>query len=233
MNTTTSLFPTTLIRSIIWGMGGLSLVGIVYCTGTPQPDESPPQVQAESIILFDGSSFDGWEGDLSYFRIEDKAIVAGRMEKEIPTNKFLCTEEVYEDFELALQVKFPTENNNGGIQIHSERIADHHEVIGYQIDVGYAGENPVWASIYDESRRNKFLVEAPADRIAVLLKKDGFNSYKIRAEGPRIQVWFNGEEVVDYVEEATDIPHSGIICVQIHGGPPSEAWYKDIVLTKL
>ena len=76
-------------------------------------------------------------------------------------------------------------------------------------------------------------MEAPKERIAALLNKEGFNRYKIRAEGPRIQVWFNGEEVVDYVEEVSDIPHAGIICVQIHGGPPSEAWYKDIVLTKL
>ena len=227
------LLSTGVIRCLIWGICYISLVGMIHCTGNSPPNKSSTPEETDSLILFDGSSFSGWEGDLSFFRIEDNAIVAGSMEKDIPTNKFLCTEGVYEDFELTLQVKFPTTNNNGGIQIHSERITDHHEVIGYQIDVGYAGDNPVWASIYDESRRNKFLVEAPADRISVLLNKEGYNRYKIRAEGPRIQVWFNGEEVVDYIEEASDIPQAGIICVQIHGGPPSEAWYKDIVLRKL
>lgn len=183
--------------------------------------------------LFDGQSFAGWEGEQSFFRIEEGAIVAGSMEQDIPTNKFLCTEQSYEDFELSLQVKFPTDNNNGGIQIRTQRIPDHHEVIGYQVDVGYAGGEPVWASIYDESRRNKFIAEAPADRIAELLRRDAYNDYRIRCEGPRIQVWFNGEEVIDYSEADEDIDRSGIICVQIHSGPPSEAWYKDIMIQEL
>ena len=211
---------------------GLLLFGGLACKEpTTQSEEESPS--PESISLFDAQTFDGWEGDKTFFRLEEKAIVAGSMETEIPTNKFLCTEENFGDFELSLQVKFPTDNNNGGIQIRSKRIPDHHEVIGYQVDVGYAGGKPVWASIYDESRRNKFLVEAPSERIADLLKKDDFNRYVIRAEGPRIQVWFNGEKVVDYVEEDPEIPQSGVICVQIHSGPPSEAWYKDITLKKL
>ena len=195
--------------------------------------EIPEPKEAGDFSLFDGTSFTGWEGDPEFFRIEDQAIVAGSMEKEIPTNKFLCTEAHYENFELRMKVKFPTQNNNGGIQIRSKRIPNHHEVIGYQVDVGYAGEDPVWASIYDESRRNTFIAKAPAERIAELLRKEAYNDYRIRCEGPRIQVWFNGEEVVDYTEKDPEIDRSGIICVQIHSGPPSEAWYKDIHLRAL
>ena len=212
-------------------LGLLILGGLACKEATTHPKEESTSM--ELIPLFDGQTFEGWEGEDAFFRVEDKAIVAGSMKEEIPTNKFLCTEEKFGDFELRLQVKFPTENNNGGIQIRSKRIPDHHEVIGYQVDVGYAGDKPVWASIYDESRRNKFLVEAPADRIATLLDKNGFNEYVIRAEGPRIQVWFNEEKVVDYIEEEPEISQNGVICVQIHGGPPSEAWYKDITLKHL
>ena len=186
-----------------------------------------------TVSMFDGSTLNGWEGPTDFFRVEDQAIVAGSMEENIPQNQFLCTEKTYENFELKLKVKFPTQNNNGGIQIRSKRIPDDHEVIGYQVDVGYSGGNAVWASIYDESRRNRFIAEADSAQITRLLKKDDYNDYRILADGPRIQVWFNGEQVVDYLEEEDGIDRSGIICVQIHGGPPSEAWYRDITIEEL
>ncbi|MHC5076457.1 MAG: hypothetical protein ACYTFM_08515, partial [Planctomycetota bacterium] len=41
------------------------------------------------VPMFDGKTFNGWEGDLNWFRIEDEAIVAGTLEKEVPLNFFL------------------------------------------------------------------------------------------------------------------------------------------------
>lgn len=38
---------------------------------------------------------------------------------------------------------------------------------------------------------------------------------------------------VDWVEADATVPARGVICVQIHSGPPSEAWYRDITLTEL
>jgi hypothetical protein len=66
-----------------------------------------------------------------------------------------------------------------------------------------------------------------------VVKVDDWNDYVIRAEGPRIQIWLNGVQTVDYVEDDPKIETSGVIALQIHGGPPSEAWYKDITLLDL
>ena len=66
-----------------------------------------------------------------------------------------------------------------------------------------------------------------------IIKVDDWNDYAIRAEGRRIQLWINGVQTVDYVEEDPKIETTGVICVQIHGGPPTEAWYKDITLLDL
>ncbi|MEO1214302.1 MAG: DUF1080 domain-containing protein [Bacteroidota bacterium] len=224
-------------NTINWGFF-LSFLLFISCSPlTKETDTSASgEMQKEatkSYALFDGKSFEGWEGPDEFFRIEDATIIAGSLEREIPTNLFMCTEKKFEDFDLSLKVKFQPYKNNGGIQIRSERIPDDHEVIGYQVDVGYAGEKPVWASIYDESRRNKFIAEADADRIAALLKKDDFNDYRILCEGPHLKVWFNGEQVIDYVEEEEGIARKGKICVQIHGGSPAEASYKDIVIEEL
>jgi len=233
------MLPTTHSAriSISWG---ILFVLILFFSCSPQKKEAEQTIAEETqpmekqaVALFDGESFKGWEGPDEFFRIEDGAIIAGSLEKEIPTNLFMCTEKEFEDFVLSLKVRFQPYTNNGGIQIRTERIPDDHEVIGYQVDVGYAGEMPVWASIYDESRRNRFVAEADAERIAALLKKDEFNDYRILCEGPNIKVWFNGEQVIDYVEEEEGIARKGKICVQIHGGSPAEATYKDIVIEEL
>lgn len=201
----------------------LSLLTLLTCLLlTPvQAEEAQP--------IFDGESFTGWEGNLDWFRIEDGAVVGGTLKKKIPNNEFLCTEKRYKNFDLTLKVKVKGKRCNAGIQFRTERIPDHHEVIGYQADVGIGW----WGSLYDESRRNKLLVTADKDTIKKILKPDDWNEYRIRCEGKRIQLWLNGVQTVDYTEEDPDIPDEGIIGLQIHSGPPTEAWYKDILLTEL
>ena len=66
-----------------------------------------------------------------------------------------------------------------------------------------------------------------------ILKKEDWNEYVIRAEGPHIQLWINGTKTVDYKEEDAKIDRTGVIAVQIHGGPPSEASYKEIRIKEL
>ncbi len=60
-----------------------------------------------------------------------------------------------------------------------------------------------------------------------------WNDYVIRCEGKRIRLWINGFQTVDYTEEEDTIKQTGIVGLQIHGGGPSEAWYKDIVIRPL
>jgi hypothetical protein len=48
-----------------------------------------------------------------------------------------------------------------------------------------------------------------------------------------VQLWVNGRQTVDYTERDAAIPRTGVIALQIHGGPASEAWYKDIQIREL
>jgi len=175
----------------------------------------------------------GWEGKPDYFRIQDDVIIAGHSSDPIPNNEFFCTEKVYHDFEIRVKAKLTGKGNNAGIQFRSTRIPDHHEVIGYQCDIGHTATRPIWGSLYDESRRGKFLAEAPAADIRKVLNKDDYNDFVIRVEGPHVQIWLNGLQTVDYMEEQEDIEESGIICVQIHGGPQAEAYYKGLEIIEL
>ena len=185
------------------------------------------------VRLFDGKTFDGWEGNLKHFRIEGGAIVAGSLKEKIPNNEFLCTKQRYGDFELRLKAKLTGRGDNAGVQFRSERIPNHHEVIGFQCDIGKMGAKPIWGWLYDESRRRKFLVEADADKLTKALKADDWNDLTIRCEGSRIQIWVNGLQTVDYQETDDKIARTGIIGLQIHGGAPAEASYKDVMIKVL
>ena len=191
--------------------------------------------QRQAVKLFDGKTFNGWEGNLKLFRIEQGALVGGTLKEAIARNEFLCTKAEYDDFELRLKVKLvgdPTKAN-AGIQFRTQRIPDHHEVIGYQADMGQG----YWGALYDESRRKKVLAAPAADVLAKAFNVKGgredWNDYVIRAEGKRIRLTLNGVTTVDYTEPDEAIAQRGRICVQIHSGPPSEAWYKDLSLQTL
>jgi hypothetical protein len=191
--------------------------------------QSAGAAEPQTQRLFDGQTLAGWEGSTRWFRIEQGAIVGGSLQEAIPRNEFLCTEKEYADFELRLKFKVLGKGANAGVQIRSRRIPNHHEMIGYQADLG----DGWWGSLYDESRRRKVLAAADADKVAKVLKRDDWNEYVIRCTGRRIQLWINGYQTVDYTEEDPSIEQRGMIGLQIHGGPPSEAWYKDITLTGL
>jgi hypothetical protein len=181
--------------------------------------------------LFDGKSFNGWEGDLKLFRIEDGAITGGSLKESLAHNEFLCTTEEYDDFELRLKVKLIGDpaSANAGIQFRSKRIPNHHEVIGYQADMG----QHYWGALYDESRRRKILAGPNLDELNKVLKRGDWNDYVIRAEGKRVRLSINGFQTADYTETDDSVEQRGRICLQIHGGPPSEAWYKEIAIEPL
>ena len=204
----------------------VALAGLVPLT--PALNQEARNQQPASI--FDGKTFAGWEGNLAIFRIENGAIVGGTLKDKIVRNEFLCTTQTYGDFELRLKFKLlGGETANAGVQFRTKRIPNNHEVSGYQADMG-AGW---WGALYDESRRNKVLTGPNQDKMKDVVKPSTWNDYVIRAEGTHIQLWVNGVQTVDYVEDDPSIESQGVICPQIHAGPPAEAWYTDITILPL
>src|SRR5687767_5982281 len=179
---------------------------------------------ADPKPLFDGKSLAGWEGDEKTWRVEDGAIVGGSLETTVPQNEFLCTTRTYDHFELTLKFKLLGDpaKANAGVQFRTKRIPKHHEVIGYQADIGQG----YWGALYDESRRKKILAAPKTDDVSKLVKVGDWNDYTIRAEGPRIQLWLNGTKTVDYTEPDAKIDRTGVIALQVHGGAKSKVMYK-------
>jgi hypothetical protein len=187
----------------------------------------------QSLSLFDGESLKGWEGNASWFHVDHGAIVAGRLDETIPHNEFLCTTQNYDDFELRLEAKLVGKGKNAGVQFRSQRVRNTTEVSGYQADIGTLGKRSIWGALYDESRRRKMLVETNQELAKRIVKPDQWNAIKVICKGPHIQIFVNGQQTVDYTEQDKEIRDYGVIGLQIHSGPATEAWYRNIRVRQL
>jgi uncharacterized protein YcnI len=187
---------------------------------------------AKPVPLFDGKTLAGWEGDTEKtWKVEDGAITGGSLETVVPRNEFLCTTKTYENFELKVTFKLTGDKDkaNAGVQFRTKRIPKHHEVIGYQADIG----QNYWGALYDESRRNKVLAAPAKEVIEELVKHGEWNEYTIRCEGPRVRLWLNGTLTVDYTEADEKIERTGVIALQVHGGAKAKVAYKNITIEEL
>jgi hypothetical protein len=214
----TPMLRAVLLICATWLVGHAAPAGV-------QPAKAP-------VPLFDGKSFQGWEGDTTKtWRIVDGALVGGSLTEQVPKNDFLCTTRRYGNFVLRLKFKLVgTGFVNAGVQFRSERARDPaHEMVGYQADIG----DKYWGALYDESRRNRVLAGPDQGQMATLVKREDWNDYEVRAEGRRIRLTLNGQQTVDYTEEDPSVPASGLIGLQIHGGGKALVSYRDITIEEL
>jgi len=200
----------------------LSTLLLVECVSK----EGPPGA------LFDGQSFRGWNGNTeSVWRIENGVIVGGSLQGN-PRNEFLATDKVYRDFHLKLEYRLiGTEGFvNGGVQFHSQRIADPpNEMMGYQADIG-AGFT---GFLYDESRRRSFLAKADTNFISSIEREGEWNQYEIIARGNQVMIFLNGQRTIAYREREEGIPQEGHIALQIHGNCKAEISFRNLHIEEL
>lgn len=188
---------------------------------------------SKEVSLFDGYTFNGWEGDtLNTWRIEDNMIIGGSLIKNVPENNFLCTRRSYRNFILKFKIKLVGYEGfiNAGLQFRSVRATNpSNEMIGYQADWG----KEYWASLYDESRRNKTLASPDSAKVLTWIKQNDWNDYVILANNNRIRLFINGHKSVDYLESDISIPLSGLIGLQIHGGGKAKVYFKELYIKEL
>jgi hypothetical protein len=178
--------------------------------------------------VFNGVDLTGWDGDPGVGRVENGVIVGGNPRGN-PRNEFLAMSRRTGDFVLRLEYRLVGTEGfvNGGVQVRSERITDPaHEMSGYQADLG-AGHS---GSLYDESRRKRFLARATEEQVRRLERPGEWNRYEIRCTGPRVEIFLNGERTVDYTETEPGVVPAGRIALQIHGKCKAEIAFRKLEL---
>ena len=179
--------------------------------------------------IFDGKTLDGWtqRNGTATYTVENGTIV-GTTKKGSP-NSFLCSNKLYDNFELIFEVKVHN-NLNSGVQIRSQtKEGPKGRGNGPQVEIEASGPKGAESGyIYGEAAGGWM---TPGDKRKPHKHfKDGeWNKYRILAEGARIQTWINGTQISDLVDEAKLKSHpKGFIGLQVHGvgnrGPFDVAW---------
>ena len=146
------------------------------------------------VPLFNGRNLDGWQVDTPGIWSVQDGMIVGKHEG-LAYNDFLRTAAKYCDFILVLKFRLVDARGNSGVQFRSKPVPNSHEVSGYQADI----RQQYWGCLYDKSRRDRILVQAPAAALTKL-DKTGWNEYVIRAEGNHITHELNGSRTADYTE---------------------------------
>lgn len=174
---------------------------------------------------------DGWRLDENMSIDEDGVLIAGTMDSKIPQTLYASHNKVYYNFEMRAQAKaVGPEKTNGGFQIRSS-VNDKGIMSGYQADMGFK----YWGLIYDQGRRNSLLTKHEK---GIDLKKDinwgDWNDYRVVCKDNVIEVYINGKLFSKHTEKDEDIAKvKGVIGLQMHAGPPSVRYYRNIRVKEL
>lgn len=191
-----------------------------------------PDVDGQGwAAIFNGQDLRGWSqknGQATY-AVEEGAVV-GRTAKNSP-NSFLCSAADYGDFELTFEVKVD-EGLNSGVQIRSKSLLEFNDgrVHGPQVEIE---TGPAEAGyIYGEATGRGWL--SPHQVKTSAFQNDGWNRFIVRAVGPRIQTWINGQQIEDLYDPDSFL--KGFIGLQVHGvgdRGPFEVRWRDIRIRQL
>ena len=185
-----------------------------------------PAVQAADegfVSLFDGKTLNGWRGKEELWSVRDGAIVGSSKPAGIKSNTFLVYAEPFGDFVLRFEYKFS--GGNSGVQFRSAYTDDraNYVIRGYQADIGEG----YFGSLYDEKRRG-MLQAAAGEWVAAFLKENEWNRYEITAQGKNITLKINDLITAKYTEADSEIPRSGLLALQLHGGKGMEIQFRNI-----
>lgn len=156
---------------------GICLVGLVSVA--PVQDVS---AQGGWTTLFDGSNLNNFNpiGDANW-EIADGAVGADS------GSGFLVTKESYGDFELTLEF-WVDEPANSGIFVRCADATSVTDRNSYEVNI--------YDTRADQTYRTGGIVHIAAPN-SVIMTGGKWNSYEIKAEGSRLMVTLNGEEMVD------------------------------------
>jgi len=238
----------------------LVLGGAAVLADVAAPPVAAPAEPADMKSLFNGKDLSGWDGDPRLWTVKD-GVIHGETTKENPAggNTFLIWQggEVG-DFELRLAFRCAA-TNNSGIQYRSRHITDGSTknkwvVRGYQHELRNESKMPnVPGFIYDEGgKRGRICLAGEqatwqaeggkkvaatlitADEFAKLVRVDDWNDVVIRAEGNHVRHWLNGRLILDFTDADPKLALTkGVLALQLHGGAPMWAEFRDIRLKTL
>jgi hypothetical protein len=142
--------------------------------------------RAEWTTLFDGSSLDRWNAiGSANWALADRAVGAN------DGNGFLVSDRSYDDFELRLEF-WVDEPANSGIFIRCADPSSVNDRNCYEVNI--------YDTRADQTYRTGGIVHLAAPNV-VISSGGQWNTYHITAQGSRLIVSLNGDEMVDTTDD--------------------------------
>jgi hypothetical protein len=185
--------------------------------------ELPRKPKQES--LFNGKNLAGWNvyGTELWYVDNGELVCESGPDKEYG---YLGTRKYYDDFDLTLDFKQEADGNSG-VFIRSY-IKKGVEISGWQVEVAPPGNDT--GGIYESYGRG-WIAQIP-DEKENILKKEEWNTMRIKVVGDNVTTWLNGEQMTDLKDEKIG-QGKGRIMLQIHSGGGIKVRWKNLSLTEL
>src|SRR5665647_1258163 len=215
------------------------------------------------VRIFDGKTLDGWEGDSTYWSVENGEIVGVVTPNTLlKRNTFLIWGGMAANFELKVEYRI-SKNGNSGINYRSEEVKDiPYALKGCQADID--GKNQYTGQNYEERGRcivayrgQKVMLPKVMVSIQSLVKNnvwtasvltgslgnldslrehinESWNECHLIVKGNRMQHYINGVLMSDVTDnDRANRKFRGLLGVQVHVGPPMKVEYRNFRLKEL
>lgn len=174
--------------------------------------------------IFNGRDLTGWHisevnhhGNTKAWTVENGVLL---VTQDPPGNGgILLTNKKYKNFEVSLDIK-PDWGCDGGLFLRSTEKGEAYQVLLDYLEGGIVG------GVYGERLVDVKPDNSKAQHYMKWWKKDDWNHIRARIEGtdrPRIRVWLNGTQLVDWTDSANHLPGGateGMIALQAHRSDP-------------
>jgi 3-keto-disaccharide hydrolase len=190
------------------------------------PVVPPREGKSETIKLFNGKDLEGWEGNDKLWSVKDGVIV-GKNTEPVKVSTYLLTKRKFTDFRLKLAAKLAQSEMHSGVAFWGRQAPDKGDPHTY---AGHLVMFPSGWGMYDLFGRNGLPVDGgPAKKVG---KQHDWNDMEILAQGNRIRLVVNGQQVLDWRDPQPDLVNEGPIGLQLHSEKrPQELHFKGLVLT--
>jgi hypothetical protein len=216
-----------------------------------QPTPAPYD-ETGFVPIFDGKTLDGWEGDPTYWRVENGCLV-GEVTPEtlLKRNSFIIWRGgTPADFELKVEYRV-SEKGNSGINYRSAEVEDTPFALrGYQLDID--GANRYTGQNYEERGRTFLALRGDfsradadgvsriigsvgeKDELAGFVRNGDWNTAHLIVRANTLIHMVNGQVMSVVVDDDRERrKSSGLIGVQVHVGPPMKIEYRNFRLKNL
>ena len=174
---------------------------VLACTPENQRGLSKEEIKQGFVKIFNGKDLTGWK----VYSGKEWKVENGMLVGPSDSSGWIGTEEEYDNFILRLEYWIdPGETgwSNSGIFVRADTTAKPW-VDGYEVQIDLKDEKNPTGSIYDR-------VPTDLAQVREIAPDTTWNQVEIKAIGPRIMVWINGQQLQDATLHVRDKGHIGV-----------------------